>query len=50
MEVDWHASILFILQLIIVLKLDSFQNHMLQHIKHIRIIPQLELEAALAPT
>ncbi len=28
--VDWHASILFILQLIVVRKLEAFQNHMLE--------------------
>ncbi len=28
MEVDWHASILFIRQLIAVRKLEAFQNHM----------------------
>jgi hypothetical protein len=49
MEVDWHASILFIQQLIVIRKLEAFQNHF-QRITHIRIIPQLELVAARAPT
>ncbi len=37
MKVDWHASILFIRQLIVVRKLEAFQNHTFQHITHIRI-------------